>query len=390
MSFVIFIALILGGCASGDGGDGGLAAAGGDAMGGVMGAGGDPMGGMIGGGGVALGGMMGAGGDPMGGRVGTGGAMAGMMGAGGDGVGGVTGAGGDPMGGAGGAEPQCMPLECDLGCPNGFVTGPDGCLVCECIDVCLDATDPRVTYESEDPVACAMLDFDCGDGEKFDDICGCGCFFADCGCPGDVEPVCGVDRMTYTNECLAQCAQVEIDADGPCEQACPEGQIWIGDRCQVLCFGDDGCREGQRCNAAEVCLPDPDCAACNVCAGWCINLGGECGDDAFRCNDGACIDGDWECDGDADCGDASDELACGVGDCAPDEFECVDGRCIPGELACDETDHCGDDSDEANCGAGGCDGEFQCADDLMCIPFQWVCDGEADCEDASDEPMACG
>jgi len=40
----------------------------------------------------------------------------------------------------------------------------------------------------------------------------------DCICPAVVAPVCGVDNITYGNECLAECAGVMVLFDGPCDE----------------------------------------------------------------------------------------------------------------------------------------------------------------------------
>ena len=91
-------------------------------------------------------------------------------------------------------------------------------------------------------------------------------------CPDVWAPVCGADGQTYGNACEARCAGVEWVA-GPCREPveCGRGEIPVNGQCETACRGDQDCRDGQRCNAAEVCLPDPECPVCDVCAGWCVD-----------------------------------------------------------------------------------------------------------------------
>lgn len=42
----------------------------------------------------------------------------------------------------------------------------------------------------------------------------------------------------------------------------------------------------------------------------CVTAEPRCEDNQFRCNDGLCIPASWQCDGDKDCSDDSDELEC--------------------------------------------------------------------------------
>ncbi|KAF3856478.1 hypothetical protein F7725_017201 [Dissostichus mawsoni] len=118
----------------------------------------------------------------------------------------------------------------------------------------------------------------------------------------------------------------------------------------------------------------------------------------FTCNNGRCINVNWRCDNDNDCGDNSDEAGCSHS-CSSAQFKCNSGRCIPDYWTCDGDNDCGDYSDEthANCtnqgqcynlhaSPGGCHtDEFQCRMDGLCIPLRWRCDGDTDCMDLSDE-----
>ncbi|KAK0395243.1 hypothetical protein QR680_001182 [Steinernema hermaphroditum] len=162
-----------------------------------------------------------------------------------------------------------------------------------------------------------------------------------------------------------------------------------------------------------------------------------CADESFHCSNGNCIQFSWVCDGDNDCGDASDEEYCVDRNCTSEEFRCQTnwhpgGRtCIPLDWVCDGQADCSDMEDELNChehdcregfflctrnetlgnsshycasGVYICDGTRNCVDgsdekgcdsicgwhrfqceDETCINKNWICDGEADCEDASDE-----
>lgn len=152
-----------------------------------------------------------------------------------------------------------------------------------------------------------------------------------------------------------------------------------------------------------------------------------CSDDKFRCKSGRCIPKHWQCDGENDCSDGSDEdsdkchnkscpsneVMCKTGDrciprswlcdrdpdcpdgsdekecnetCRSDEFTCANGRCIQKRWQCDRDDDCGDNSDEKGCQATTCDPlkQFACSENY-CITAKWRCDGEPDCPDGSDE-----
>jgi len=116
---------------------------------------------------------------------------------------------------------------------------------------------------------------------------------------------------------------------------------------------------------------------------------GACSDVEFQCKNGDCIQSEWTCDSDDDCGDNSDETLpeCPPsGECTgPHEILCGDGKCQPIEFRCDGDDDCDDGTDEKGCEDFECtDGEFHCANNL-CVEGDWKCDGDNDCGDMSDE-----
>uniref|UniRef100_A0A8D9BTS8 Very low-density lipoprotein receptor n=1 Tax=Cacopsylla melanoneura TaxID=428564 RepID=A0A8D9BTS8_9HEMI len=162
---------------------------------------------------------------------------------------------------------------------------------------------------------------------------------------------------------------------------------------------DDGTSENRTCTSTEFrcknnrCIPkqwqcdgEKDCTdgsdeepdVCNVKSCKDKNM--------FRCGTGLCISKDWVCDRQEDCSDGADEKGCHE-TCRSDEFTCTNGNCIQMRWVCDKDNDCGDGSDEKDCKPVTCNKltDFTCGNNTACISAKWVCDGDFDCPDKSDE-----
>ncbi|KAM8939327.1 CD320 antigen [Pelodytes ibericus] len=130
------------------------------------------------------------------------------------------------------------------------------------------------------------------------------------------------------------------------------------------CDGDNDCPEGED----EVACPQE-----TSCSG-------------FRCPDGRCLALTWKCDGYSDCADGSDEdpQTCGNVTCPHDKFQCLNGQCLSSKLVCNGQNDCKDGSDEQGCPHKQCShDEFLCGPD--CLPITALCDGKIDCDGGLDE-----
>uniref|UniRef100_A0A665U9T2 Low density lipoprotein receptor-related protein 8, apolipoprotein e receptor n=1 Tax=Echeneis naucrates TaxID=173247 RepID=A0A665U9T2_ECHNA len=169
--------------------------------------------------------------------------------------------------------------------------------------------------------------------------------------------------------------------------ACKNGQCVPA---RWRCDGEPECADGSDENGAD----EEQCAAGNICLhAKSVKHWHACPSKDFQCANGKCLAPIYVCDGDDDCGDASDEEKCSAPTCGQHEFRCNDSECIPALWSCDGDPDCKDKSDESmercsrrtepqkpRCPVG----EFQCGSG-ECVHVNWKCDGDADCKDKSDE-----
>ena len=84
-----------------------------------------------------------------------------------------------------------------------------------------------------------------------------------------------------------------------------------------------------------------------------LSLGSRfCRYDQFECDNYRCITSRYQCDGDNDCGDYSDEKNCGT-ETMWTHWICRNGHGISARLRCNGDNDCGDWSDEENCPYSG-------------------------------------
>jgi low-density lipoprotein receptor-related protein 1 (alpha-2-macroglobulin receptor) len=290
---------------------------------------------------------------------------------------------------------------------------------CECSQGILDKDGKRCLNRNKSTSCDAVYEFECRSGECVPTVVTCDgiphCsdnsdesinFCATRKCPEDVFFQCRNFRCIFKNETCNGHANCE---DGSDEENC---------MCTERQFR---CNNGECIEKVHRCDLDPDCK----------DASDEMGCESRDCNqviteyseskasDGrrlipcphttACYMKDWECDGENDCWDLSDEKNCEEkiknrnGTCAPDKFRCSNGKCIPLQFLCDQEDDCGDSevlsettsiqsirslsSDERDCQNHCTVEQFTCVDSVTCINLSWVCDGVSDCPDGSDEKL---
>ena len=95
----------------------------------------------------------------------------------------------------------------------------------------------------------------------------------------------------------------------------------------------------------------------------------QCHEWQFQCTNGNCVFSNWECDGETDCHDGSDEHD---GCHNSTAFVALQPE-VP----------------RPSFPSGECNEWMYKCESSQCVPYWWKCDGVADCDDASDE-RECG
>ncbi|XP_053083242.1 low-density lipoprotein receptor-related protein 1 isoform X3 [Pangasianodon hypophthalmus] len=186
---------------------------------------------------------------------------------------------------------------------------------------------------------------DCGDGTDEDSRCkNKTCTAEEFHCPGSTK-------------CVPQRWVCDGDRD------CPDG---ADESAKAGCFFSNTCDAKEFMCRNKQCIPkhfvcdhDKDCSDGSDESIECEYP--TCKPNEFRCANGRClIQSSWQCDGEFDCHDRSDEAPKNPNCSGPEKkcndtaYTCGNGKCVDEVLLCDRKDDCGDGTDELNCFINEC------------------------------------
>ncbi|KAL5291451.1 Vgr family protein [Megaselia abdita] len=279
---------------------------------------------------------------------------------------------------------------------------------------CPDRSDEQHCDKFDQSTKCQKNQFKCDSGQCIyttglcDGIedCNDGSDEKDC---GKKPIVCGKDMFQCT---VGSCIPKSWECDGKldCTDASDE---------HTECYSRDCPANSFKCHLGK-CIPkslecdDHDDCGDNSDEKDCDKSGKRkiiCGEDEFdiygeptkfQCpsDPTICLDMKSRCNKTAECPKGEDEQGCSG--CGINEFQCVkDKKCIADMFECDGQPDCEDASDEKDCNGGHpvhhnyygsleCNrkGMFDCGDET-CIDKFLVCDKHADCENGADESSMC-
>ncbi|XP_042180439.1 low-density lipoprotein receptor-related protein 1-like isoform X1 [Oncorhynchus tshawytscha] len=186
----------------------------------------------------------------------------------------------------------------------------------------------------------------------------------DCGDGTDEDGKCKNKTCSpYAFQCPGShvCVSQHWKCDG--DKDCPDG---VDESVKAGCVFNNTCDANEFMCQNRECIPkhfvcdhDNDCSDSSDEFLECVYP--KCGPNEFRCANGRCLlQSSWECDGEFDCHDQSDEAPknprCNGPEkkCNDTAYACGNGNCVNETLLCDRNDDCGDGTDELNCFINEC------------------------------------